>query len=141
MAIFTRTQTINKPVEDVFSTVIDVASFPTWNPTVRSARKLSEGPIGEGTRFEMTIKGYGSTCQVLREFQENRQVRLVPEIKSLAGGHRFIFTAQGDRTRVDHELEVVPKGIFKALTPLMGMLSRKNLRDTATALQAYLESR
>ena len=45
-AIFTRTQTINIPVEQVFGTVIDVANSPKWNPTVRSARKLSEGPIG-----------------------------------------------------------------------------------------------
>jgi hypothetical protein len=36
---------------------------------------------------------------------------------------------------------MVPKGLFKVLAPLMGMMSRTNLRDTASALQAYLENR
>lgn len=33
------------------------------------------------------------------------------------------------------------KGLFKILTPIMGMIGRKNLRDTAKALQDYLEGR
>jgi hypothetical protein len=41
---------------------------------------------------------------------------------------------------VYHELEMQPKGIFRLLTPMMGVIGRKNLRDTANALQAHLES-
>ena len=77
----------------------------------------------------------------LREFDRNKQVRLVPNFKLLRGGHRFIFTAEGAKTRVDHELEMTPKGVFKIFIPLMGMMGKKNLRDTANALQRYLERR
>ena len=55
------------------------------------------------------------------------------------GGHRFRLTAQGGETRLDHELEMTPKGVFKLFTPMMKMIGRKNLRDTARALQAHLE--
>ena len=34
---------------------------------------------------------------------------------------------------------MMPKGVFKIFTPLMGMMGKKNLRDTANALQRYLE--
>jgi hypothetical protein len=64
---------------------------------------------------------------------------MVPHFKVLTGGHRFIFTADRNGTRVDHELEMTPKGVFKIFIPLMGMMGKKNLRDTANALQRYLE--
>ncbi len=139
MAVFTRSQTIARPVEEVFAVVVDVAQFPKWNPTIRSARKLSPGEVGEGARFELEIKGFGKTIQELREFERNRHVRLVPQIRVLEGGHRFRFTSEGSRTRIDHELEMVPKGAFKVFTPMIGLVGRKNLRDTADALQRYLE--
>ena len=141
MAILKLEQIIHKPVEEVFLTVIDVANFPKWNPTTASARKISEGEIGEGSRFELEIKGLGKTLQELQEFKKNEQVRLVPHISMLAGGHRFRFTAQGSHTRVNHELEMTPKGFFKLFSSFIGMIGRKNLRQTADALQKYLEGR
>jgi uncharacterized protein YndB with AHSA1/START domain len=139
MTVVKRTQVINKPVDVVFQTVVDVANFPNWNPTTPSARKLSSGEIGNGTRFELEIRGFGKVQQELREFDRNRQVRIVPSFELLSGGHRFIFTADGAKTRIDHELEMTPKGVFKIFIPLMGMTGKKNLRDTADALQRYLE--
>ena len=139
MALVKRTQVINRPVEEVFQTVIDVANFPKWNPTTASARKLSPGQIGEGTRFELEIRGFGKVPQELKEFVKNERVRLVPTMSLMSGGHRFVFTAQGASTRIDHELEMTPKGWFKIFSPLMGMMGKKNLRETANALQKYLE--
>ena len=97
--------------------------------------------IGNGTRFEMEIKGFGKVQQELGEFDLNKQVRLVSSSKLASGGHRFILTAEGAKTRIDHELEMTPKGVFKIFIPLMGMMGKKNLRDTANALQRYLERR
>ena len=139
MAFIKHSQVINKPVEEVFKAVVDVANFPKWNPTTPSARKVTTGEIGEGTRFELEIRGFGKVAQELREFDRNKRVRIVPSMKFLSGGHRFLFTAQGARTLIDHELEMTPKGMFKILTPFMGLMGRKNLRDTANALQRYLE--
>ncbi len=61
-------------------------------------------------------------------------------MKTVEGGHRFSFTADGADTRIDHELEMRPKGLFRLFAPMMGMIGRKNLRDTADALQRHLES-
>jgi hypothetical protein len=141
MAVFKLTQVIRKPLGEVFDAVIRVHEFPKWSPANRSARKLSEGPIGEGTRFELEIKGFGKTLQELQEFERNRQVRLVPHIRMLQGGHRFIFAPEGDATRIDHELEMRPRGVFKLFIPMVRLMGRKNLEQTAAALQRYLENR
>jgi len=134
------TQTIRRPIGDVFAAVIDVAGYPRWNPTTRSARKLGDAPTGEGSRFELEIAGFGATEQELQEFERDRRVRLVPHIKALRGGHRFTFTAVADGTQVDHELEMIPRGWFVLMRPFIGMIGRKNLRRTAEALKAHLEA-
>lgn len=139
MTIVTRTQIINAPVEMVFNTVVDGGNFASWNPTIRSSRRLDDGEIGEGASFEWDLRVFGKVVQELKEFERNRRVRIVPHMTRLEGGHRFRFTAQGDATRVDHELEMNPKGAFKLFTPLMGIVGRRNLRDTANALQVHLE--
>ena len=49
-----------------------------------SARKLSNGEIGDGTRFELEIRGFGKVQQGLHEFDRNEQVRPLPSFKLLA---------------------------------------------------------
>jgi uncharacterized protein YndB with AHSA1/START domain len=141
VAIITRTQVIAKPVEQVFGVVADGGNFAAWNPTIRASRRLDDGAIGNGARFEWDLRGFGKVVQEFQEFEPNAQVRIVPHIKALEGGHRFRFTANGNETRIDHELEMIPQGMFKLFAPMMGMIGRNNLRDTADALQAHLERR
>jgi len=141
VTLVTRTQLIKAPVEIVFGTVIDGGNFANWNPTIRSSRRLDAGELGNGARFEWDLRGFGKVVQELQEFDRNRQVRIVPRMSRLEGGHRFRLTSQGDGTRVEHELEMTPKGVFRLLTPVMGMIGRKNLGDTAHALQVHLERR
>ena len=137
----TLSQLINRPVAEVFATVSDLTTFPSWNPTTKSASLISEGEIGEGTVFQMSVKGFGNQVMELTEFEKDKQVRLIPRSKMSHGGHRFVFSTEDDKTRIDHELEMYPKGVFVIFSPLMGMMSRRNLKQTAQALQDYLERR
>jgi uncharacterized protein YndB with AHSA1/START domain len=139
VATFRYTQVIERPVADVFDTVIHVERFPDWSPRNPSARKLTGGEIGEGSEFEMGIKGFGKVHQELQQFERDRRVRIVPSLRMLQGGHLFVFTDLGGSTRVDHELEMRPKGVFKLMAPMVWATGRKNLRETADALQRHLE--
>ena len=139
MAIIKRTQVIARPIDEVFETIVDGGNFASWNPTIRASRRLDTGDVGNGTRFEWDLRGFGKVIQELKEFERPARVRIVPHIKTLEGGHRFVLSSQSGATRIDHELEMRPKGLFKLFAPMMGMIGRKNLRDTARALQAHLE--
>ena len=140
MPVIRQTQTIKRSVAEVFATVVDGARFADWNPTVKRSRQLTPGEPGEGTQFEWRLRGFGNVRQELQEFERDRRVRIVPHMRSMGGGHRFTFTDHGGETQIDHELEMTPKGAFKVFTPMMGMIGRKNLRDTTTALEAHLQS-
>ena len=139
MATITRQQMVAAPIDRVFATVSDLETFEEWNPTIKTANKLSDGPIGEGTEFEFQIRGIGRTVQRLEDFVPGKRVRLVPQNGPVRGGHLFVLSTQGDQTRIDHELVMTPKGLFKLFSPLMAKMGEKNLRDTAEALQTYLE--
>jgi uncharacterized protein YndB with AHSA1/START domain len=144
MPVLRLSQVIHRPVADVFRAVVDVEGFPRWNPTTKAARRLDGGGpasgAGNGSRFELEIAGFGKTLQELDEYEVNRRVRLVPHIKQISGGHRFTFTPQGSDTRIDHELEMTPRGVFRLMSPIFGLVGRKNLRATADALKRFLES-
>ena len=136
MAILTRTQLIKKPADEVFNVLADAGSWAEWNPTIRSSRWLDDQTIGNGAKFEWGLRGLGKVIQELGEFEPNVQLRIVTDLKPVKGGHRFRLTANGDATRIDHELEIIPRGIFRLFGPMMVMNGRRNLRDTANAIEA-----
>ena len=140
MPILKLSQVIERPIADVCNAIADVGNSAQWNPTVAASRKLDDGEPHEGTRFEMSVKGFGNVPQTLEEFERDRSARYVPHFRVMSGGHRFRLTAQGTTTTVDHELEMRPCGIFVLMTPFMGMMGRKNLAATADALKQYIES-
>ena len=133
------TQVIAAPVERVFAAVSNLETYSDWNPTIRKAVKLGTEAIGDGAEFEFEIRGVGRTIQRLEQFVGNKRVRLVPQTGPMRGGHLFVLSAEGGGTRVAHQLEMIPKGLFKLFAPMMGRMGRKNLSDTAEALQRYLE--
>jgi hypothetical protein len=58
----------------------------------------------------------------------------------LDGGRRWIFTDLGNgTTRIDHELEMRPKGLFMLTGPMLRSNGAKTVTETAAVLQRYLE--
>ena len=139
MAILRHSQEIARPPAAVFAAIVDGAAYASWNPTIRASRAVSDGPPGWDSLFEWDLRGFGWVRQRLEEFEPDRRVRIVPELRSLRGGHRFTLTDLGGRTRVDHELEMTPLGKYRLIGPLMTMTGRRNLRATAEALQRHFE--
>src|SRR5215471_4100242 len=96
MALITRTQVINAPIDAVFTVIVDGGNFAAWNPTIRSSGRLDAGQFGEGSRVERQLRGFGKVNQELQEFDRPRQVRIVPHTMQNEGGHRFTL---GPRAR------------------------------------------
>jgi uncharacterized protein YndB with AHSA1/START domain len=140
--IYKKTQVIKAPVERVFKAVIEIENFPKWNPTTAVTRKVSSGETRLGSEFEMKIRGFGMVKQTLDEFETNKRVMIVPHIKMLGGGHRFIFKKLSEtETQVDHEMIMIPKGVFKFFSPMMKSMGKKNVDALADCLQKYLEGK
>ena len=139
MAVITRTQVIHKPVDEVFDVLADLGSYAKWNPTIRSSRWVDDQPHGNGARFEWGLRGLGKVVQELGEFKPHVHLRIVTDLKPVKGGHRMRLTGNGDATRIDHELEITPNGIFRLFAPMLVMNGRRNLRGTANAISTHFE--
>jgi uncharacterized membrane protein len=54
---------IKRPVEEVFDFAVDVRNEPRYNPHMRRAEQITDGPIGVGTRFRAEISSMGRTVR------------------------------------------------------------------------------
>ena len=139
MPTTTLSQTIEAPADEVFAVVSDVAAYADWNPTITGSRLLSDGEVANGTRLEFVIKRMGTQEMAVTNFEAGRSIRFEQRSGMMEGGHRFTLSEEGGGTRVDHELMMRPKGLFRLMSPLMSMMAKRNLRKIADALAARAE--
>lgn len=138
---FKSSQLIDRPIDEVFAVAADVAAQPAWSPTVLRATKLTEGPIGLGTRFRMAVKGQGQFEVEIAEYDPPRRLRVSNSTRQMDMYHQFVLTSEGERTRVEHLAEVCPKGLFRLLSPILGMVLNRNMRAATEGFQRHLERR
>jgi uncharacterized membrane protein len=67
MVQFENSITIDRPVDEVFAYVADVANDPAWHTDVVEGRKVSDGPIGIGSRLQIRIKPFMGVSEGIEE--------------------------------------------------------------------------
>ena len=80
----------------------DVASWPRWTPTVRSARPLDEGPFALGSRYSL---------------KQPLQPETVWQVTDCRDGESFTWEARGTSSpmRATHRLEPADGGTRNVL--------------------------
>ncbi len=137
-----RSITINRPVEEVFAFVTDVANFTTWNEQAGQAEQASEGPVGLGARYRGTIDFMGRTMQwvsEITEFEPHRKavqkIRMGPTEMTMGW---FLEPAEKG-TRFTIRSEGPTGGLAKLAGPLMDRSMEKQMEDNLAHLKALLE--
>ena len=73
------------PVEEVFDIVADQRNEPRYNPRMSASTKLTDGPIGVGTRFEATVLSRGKPLPVTIEYTDFERPHLIASRSVMAG--------------------------------------------------------
>ena len=125
-----RTVMLNRPITDVWATINDVKSFPTWRTSVARVEVLGEQPL----RWQEMGKDGTLTFQVI---ESHVPFRLVSEIvdKGLPFGGRWIYELRP--TRGGTELTITEKG--EVYNPIYRFVSKFVIGHTAT-MDAYLSA-
>jgi len=137
-----RSITINRPVEEVFAFVTDVANFTKWNAQAGRTEQSSEGPVGLGTRYRGSSDFMGRTMQWIAEITEYepnqkavQQIRMGPTemtmgwfLQPVEGGTRFTIRSEGPTG-----------GLAKLAGPLMDRTMKQQMEDNLARLKALLE--
>ena len=133
---------INRPVEDVFAAVRDVAKSPLWTPGLLEVQRTSEDPLEVGGTmvFVGTFLGrrYESpvTCTTLIE---NKQLTT-----TTTGGPYFLEVDQrlepdGAGTKLTVHCKGESRGFFKLAEPLVIRLTQRQFDTGGSNLKTLLE--
>ena len=66
---------INRPVQQAFDFVADQRNEPIYNPRMLRSEKITDGPIGIGTRFRATARSGRRVVEMLIEVTEYDRAR------------------------------------------------------------------
>ena len=121
---------IDRPAEEVFDFVANQENEPQYNPKMRVAKKMTDGPIGVGTLFRAEMTGRGRVVAMtieLTEF-EGRAVaeRVRMEAMDLTGG--LSFEPVEHRTRMIWSWNLEPHGVLRFLGPVVAAMGRRQER-------------
>ncbi len=135
--------TIDAPVEEVFDLVADERTEPRYNPRIASAEKLSDGPVGEGTRFTAQPKGMGARGQMSIEvLQYDRPRRLHNIVRSsyMHTDGTLTFTQVDGQTLLRWDWDMRLVGPMRVLFPGLALLGPRWERRNWVGLKRYIES-
>jgi uncharacterized protein YndB with AHSA1/START domain len=133
---------IARPVDVVFDVVADQRNEPSYNPTMTAATKVTDGPIGVGTRFDATVISRGTPRPVTIEYTSFERPHRIASSSVMNGAtvHGHIQcdpTPTG--TRFSWDWNVTVTGPARIAGPLISLIGRRQERTIWTALKLYLE--
>ena len=135
---------IDRPIEEVFDFVADERNEPKYNPEMKVAEKVTDGPIGAGTKFRSVMAGRGGPAEMTIEFTEfDRPFRIVEtthvsNVMVIDGELRFEPVAGG--TKMTWLWELHPQGIYKLLGPMIRRTGERQEVAVWTGLKHVLEN-
>lgn len=130
---------IARSAEDVFDYWVDLAREPEWNPKARRVEKVSDGPIGLGTRFEGEyLKGDTMTIEYVR-FERPLAWATVGRSPRLDVKGEGRISASEDGVHLVMRMELSPKGALRLLLPILGGFMRRQQERNLAAIKQALE--
>ncbi|MFN2582182.1 MAG: SRPBCC family protein [Candidatus Dormibacteria bacterium] len=130
---------IGRPPEKVFDFLADATNEAKWNPWTRWVKQVSTGPIGKGSIFRGSYKGFGELDQDLSVFDRPHTVVYHSTPK---GMHQATMAFHVEPTGLGTCVRIIgdaaPKGVMKLMEPMMGLRMRPHLRDVSHRISEEL---
>lgn len=141
----TETRLVVGAVDDVFDYVADFQTAAEWDPGVESSRRVDEGPVGVGSRFDVGVRFAGRPLPMdytVAAYERPHRLELTATSPSSTARDVITFEAVGDgATRVTWNLQVSLTGASRLAEPLMGPMLRRLGRVALDGLEATLAQR
>lgn len=122
---------VGAPREEVFAKAIDLRGLPSFVRGITELEILSDGPVGEGTRFRETRRLHGREASEEMEITEfNPPEHYVVEAENHGTRYisRFQFEPTTEGTRVTVSFHAEPQSWFAKISgPLIMPLMKRTL--------------
>lgn len=94
---------IDRPIEDVFAFVANQHNAPQWQPTLLEVRRITDGPIGVGTRHSVVRAFMGQQMEVTNEyvkFEPNEEITFTGGDDHMRFSTSFLFERVESATKI-----------------------------------------
>lgn len=134
---------IARPPQDVFDFVANAENEPRYNPHMRLAKKVTDGPIGVGTSFRQEITGRRKIYPMTTEFTEFDRPGRIAEVSTWTGGTsrgEVTFEPVNGSTLMRWSWDVQAHGVLSFLGPVVASIGRRQERRIWNGLKHLLEA-
>lgn len=130
---------IQRPAEVVFGYCSDHTNEMEWNPALHRVAKITKGPIGAGTRYEMEfLPGRPTAAECVRY-----EPPACWTVEGSGNGMRSSFSGRvvpvPAGARLDLRMEIEVRGLLRAALPLLRRRMPRNLERDIALIKARLE--
>jgi hypothetical protein len=125
MAYHVNTMIVPNTIEDAFEFLGDLENAEIWDPEVEEARKVTPGPIGPGTRFELVARL--SLWKVvlpyeIMVYEPPHRIMFMGETRLFRYHDDITFHAVDQGTLITYSAYLHPKGILQLGAPVAQLL-------------------
>lgn len=116
MARYRTTVSSTMSAADAFAYMAAFENVATWDPGVRKASRVTDGPPRLGTRFNVEASFLGRPLPLEYEitaFEAGRTFVLVAETSTIRSVDTITVVADGDGSKVTYDAELKLKGLFR----------------------------
>lgn len=137
---------IDRPVEDVWAFITDIANMPRWEDSKAVWKQTSDGSIQVGSTIQSAITVLGRTAVFelrVATFDPNKDFT-VEAATGRSKGTRISYRMErvaGGKTRLRRVTDVRFHGLAKLMQPIAGPIVRRTGDLEARNLQRLLERR
>jgi carbon monoxide dehydrogenase subunit G len=134
----------HRPVQEVFDFLSDFQNGRQWQRGLLGVGRLTDGPIGVGTRFTSVRKAMGRRMESGIEYTAYELNKKIA-IKSYSGPspfrQTFLFEKEGEGTRLNTTFELELGGLMNLAEPLVAPRIRREMNADFDTLKEIIESR
>lgn len=132
---------IPTPIEKAFTYTADFTNIQNWDPGIAESAQIGEGPVREGTRFDV-LAAFGSRripmVYTITEYDPPNRVVFVGEGSTLTAVDEITFAEVPQGTAITYTADLAFKGVMRFVAPLLGGVlkgvGRKAVEGLARAL-------
>ena len=137
---------IDRPADEVFVFLEDVANNTQWLRGRVSCSWTTEPPVRVGSRYEQLARFLGKRIRTSFEVTAHKQGELVTISSREGSSFPLTVTRQveplgTDRCLVTETVESDPRGFYRIARPVLRWLVQRNIRRDYLRLKTLLETR
>lgn len=140
MAVIENTVVIRRSLGEVFDYLSDPRSELEWNPSVEVMEKITDGPLGAGTRFRAKRGMSRLVTMGCTEYEPPKAWRYVND-GPVTVELRVSLSPHGEGTVLTSRFDARPHGAFRLIFPIFVAIMRREEARTMQRLKGALETR